>query len=339
MRIVYAGTPEFAVPALAALLGSRHDVVGVLTQPDRPKGRGQQIALSPVKQAAQTHGVPVSQPQTLKNEDDRAVLVAWKPDVIVVVAYGIILPKAVLALPRLGCVNIHASLLPRWRGAAPIQRAILAGDRETGVTIMLMDSGLDTGPILLEHRVAIDPTETAGTLHDRLAAIGAPALLRALDGLESGAIHAEPQPAEGMTYASKIDKAEAVVDWRLSAEEVVRKVRAFDPWPVAESRLDGEQLRIYAAHVAPIVSVAPLASIARSAPAAPIAPMASAAPEDARQDAAVIPGTIVAISENGVIVSCGHGSVALTEIQRPGRRRISARDFANTQQLVGRRFE
>lgn len=181
MRIAFAGTPAFALPALHALLDSGHAVVGVLTQPDRPKGRGRQLAASPVKEAALAAGIAVAQPQSLKSEADRAALMSWRPDVLVVVAYGLILPRAVLELPSLGCVNIHASLLPRWRGAAPIQRAVLAGDAESGVTIMLMDSGLDTGPMLLQRRVPLDPEETGGSLHDRLAALGAPALLEALE--------------------------------------------------------------------------------------------------------------------------------------------------------------
>jgi methionyl-tRNA formyltransferase len=212
LRIAFAGTPEFALPALHALLGSDHSVVGVLTQPDRPKGRGRQIAASPVKQAAQAHGVQVSQPHSLKSEADRADVVTWRADVLVVVAYGLILPRAVLELPRLGCVNIHASLLPRWRGAAPIQRAILAGDAETGATIMRMDAGLDTGPMLLQRSVKISPTDTGGSLHDRLAALGAPALLEALEGLASGTLEGQPQPSEGVTYASSCESSRPA--WR-----------------------------------------------------------------------------------------------------------------------------
>jgi methionyl-tRNA formyltransferase len=308
VRVAYAGTPEFAVPALLALLDSRHPVVGVLTQPDRPKGRGRQVAASPVKLAALEHGVPVSQPQTLRNESSRADLVRWRPDVLVVVAYGLILPQAVLDLPRLGCINIHASLLPRWRGAAPIQRAVLAGDRETGVTIMLMDAGLDTGPILLQEAVAIAPSDTAASLHDSLAKQGARALVAALEGLESGSLTPRPQPNEGVTYAAKINKSEAVLDWTQSADEIVRKVRAFNPWPIAETQLEGEQLRIYAASV--------------------ISP----------RGAATAPGTITVTREGQVIVSCGTGALALEEVQRPGRRPISGRDLANTTGLAGRRL-
>ena len=308
MRVAYAGTPEFAVPALRALLGSPHSVVGVLTQPDRPKGRGRQVAPSPVKVAALEHGLPVSQPQTLRDESSRADLVRWHPDVLVVVAYGLILPQAVLDLPRMGCVNIHASLLPRWRGAAPIQRAVLEGDPETGVTIMLMDAGLDTGPILLQEAVAIAPTDTAASLHDSLAKQGARALLAALEGLAGGSLTPHPQPSEGVSYAAKINKSEALLDWTRSAAEIVRKVRAFNPWPIAETQLEGEQLRIYAASVA-------------SAPATPTRP-----------------GTIAVTREGHVTVSCGFGAVTLEEVQRPGRRPISGRDFANTAGLAGRRL-
>jgi methionyl-tRNA formyltransferase len=309
VRIAYAGTPEFAVPALLALLGSRHSVAGVLTQPDRPKGRGRQLAASPVKRAALEHGLPVSQPQSLRDESSRAELVQWQPDVLVVVAYGLILPQAVLDLPRLGCVNIHTSLLPRWRGAAPIQRAVLAGDRQTGVTIMLMDAGLDTGPILLQEAVAVTPSDTAASLHDTLAKQGASALVAALEGLESGSVAPRPQPNDGVSYAAKINKSEAVIDWTRSADEIVRKVRAFTPWPIAETLLDGEQLRVYAA-----------STVSDTA------------------GAAIVPGSITVTREGKVTVSCGVGAVVLEEVQRPGRCPISGRDLANIAGLAGRRF-
>jgi methionyl-tRNA formyltransferase len=312
VHIAYAGTPEFAVPALTALLGSPHSVVGVLTQPDRPKGRGRQLAASPVKQLALDHGIPVSQPQSLRDESSRADLRAWRPDALVVVAYGLILPQAVLDLPRLGCFNIHASLLPRWRGAAPIQRAVLAGDRETGITIMRMGAGLDTGPILLQHTVSISPADTAGSLHDSLSQLGARALLKALEGVEDGSLASRPQPAEGVTYAAKIAKSEAAIDWTRSAEEIARKVRAFDPSPIAETQLDGEQLRIYRVLAAP----------------EPELPMAAAA----------APGTITVNRNGSVLVACGTGALTLVEVQRPGRRPISARDWANTSDLAGRRL-
>jgi methionyl-tRNA formyltransferase len=313
LRLAFAGTPEFALPAFHALVGSQHPVVGVLTQPDRPKGRGRQLAASPVKLAALERGIPVSQPTTLKNEADRAALVGWQPDVLVVVAYGLILPRAVLDLPRLGCVNIHASLLPRWRGAAPIQRAILAGDVQTGVSIMRIDVGLDTGPVFLERRVPIEPEATGGSLHDRLATEGAEALLQVLDCLAAGTAQSTPQREDGITYAAKIGKNEALIDWSQPAEEIGRKVRAFNPWPIAETRLEGEQLRIYAAHVV-------------------------ACSRADRPEAMPVPGTILDVTGSSITVACGTDALALTELQRPGRRPVAARDLINTLDLAGRRL-
>ena len=309
LRIAFAGTPDFALPAFHALVGSRHTVVGVLTQPDRPKGRGRHLASSPVKLAAQQCGIPVSQPVTLKTEADRADLAAWQPDVLVVVAYGLILPRAALELPRLGCVNIHASLLPRWRGAAPIQRAILAGDAQTGVSIMRMDVGLDTGPVFLERTVTMAPGETGGSLHDRLAAEGGSAVLQVLDQLSTNSAQLTPQREDGVTYASKIDKAEALIDWSRDAVEIERQVRAFNPWPIAETRLDGEQLRIYAARVI-----------------------------DANHESNVGESGRIVDSNDAIVVACGRGRLALTELQRPGRRPVAARDFINTLDLAGRRL-
>jgi methionyl-tRNA formyltransferase len=299
------------VPALQALVASSHEVVGVLTQPDRPKGRGQQLAASPVKQAALAANLPVAQPLTLKTAEGRSALESWKPDVMVVVAYGLILPSAALTIPRLGCVNIHASLLPRWRGAAPIQRAILAGDEETGVTIMQMDVGLDTGPMLLKHPVRIEPDDTAASLHDRLAATGANAVLEALDGLSNGTMAAEPQPEVGVTYAAKLEKSEARIDWTARAVEIERQVRAFNPWPIAETKYEGEQLRVLKAR---------------------------AEMSESTRLGGQPPGTILLVSERAVLVQCGMGRLALHEVQRPGKRPVSARDFANTAPLAGRRL-
>lgn len=313
MHIAFAGTPEFALPAFEALIHSPHRLVGVLTQPDRPKGRGRQLAASPVKLAALEHGVPISQPSSLKQEADRADLAGWRPDVLVVVAYGLILPKAVLELPRFGCVNIHASLLPRWRGAAPIQRAILAGDEHTGVSIMKMDAGLDTGPVYLETGVPIEAEDTAGTLHDRLAREGGLALLQVLDQLPSGNARLTPQREDGVTYAAKVDKSEALIDWNRAAVEIHRKVRAFNPWPIAETRLEGEQLRIHGARL-------------------------ETAAEAHSHSIAHVPGMIVGIRDNSILVACGSGHLALTEVQRPGRRPVAARDLINTVDLVGRRL-
>jgi methionyl-tRNA formyltransferase len=332
LRVAFAGTPEFAVPALKALLSSSHSVVGVLTQPDRPKGRGRQLAASPVKEAALAHGIPVSQPLTLKEEAGRADLAAWRPDVLVVVAYGVILPPAVLNLPRLGCLNIHASLLPRWRGAAPIQRAILAGDAKTGVTIMLMDVGLDTGPMLLRKEITIGPTDTGGSLHDRLASSGAAAILEALEGYADGRLPAVPQPAEGITYAAKIEKSEALIDWRRNALEIERQVRAFNPWPIAETRLDGEQLRVFEAVAEPARPNGPVRS---SFSGAPMAIQSSDGPQ-IHPDA----GTIVTVRDEALVVQCGQGYIALRQLQRPGRRAVSAGDFVrgSGSPLVGKRL-
>lgn len=320
LRIAFAGTPEFAVSALRALVDSAHTVVGVLTQPDRPSGRGRKVTASPVKQAALEMGFPVSQPVTLKTEEGRRDLAAWSPNVLIVVAYGLILPREVLALPRLGCINIHASLLPRWRGAAPIQRAILAGDAQTGITIMQMDAGLDTGPMLLQRQVAIRPDDTSGTLHDRLAALGAEALLESLAGASSGRVHVQPQPAEGVTYAAKIDKAEALIDWTRDALDIDRQIRAFNPWPVAETRFAGEPLRIHSA------SAYESKNDPKSLETAKID-----SPERH-------PGTIIGIHEDAIHVQCGRGSLALTSVQRPGRRPISALDFAHSCPIKGQRF-
>jgi methionyl-tRNA formyltransferase len=303
LRIAFAGTPEFALPPLHALAKSPYELVGVLTQPDRPKGRGRHTAASAVKLAAQALGLTVAQPRSLRAAEERLALESWRPDVLVVVAYGLILPQVVLDLPRLGCVNIHASLLPRWRGAAPIQRALLAGDVETGVTIMSMDAGVDTGPILLQRTVVIDPRATSGLLHEQLAVLGATALLEALHALEAGHSRPQAQPASGVTYAAKIEKSEALIDWRLSAAEIERRVRAFDPWPVAETRAGGEQLRIFSAHVV-------------------------------NSDGDEAPGTVLGLGQDGIVVRCGVGALVVTELQRPGRKRLPARDFLNAGDLV-----
>lgn len=256
MRIAFAGTPEFAVPTLLALRGSPHQLVGVLTQPDRPRGRGRRLAPSAVKAAADP-AVPLAQPAALRSPEDRAPLAEWRPDVLVVVAYGLILPKPVLDIPRLGCVNVHASLLPRWRGAAPVERALLAGDETTGVTIMLMEEGLDTGPVLLQQPLAIDPLDTGASLRGKLARLGAPLLLEALRGLADGSLRPRPQPTEGVTYARKLEKSEAPIDWRRPAVEIERQIRALQPWPVAETlHRDprtglSERLLVHAARLAP----------------------------------------------------------------------------------------
>lgn len=299
MRIVYAGTPEFAVPPLAALVGSRHEVVGVLTQPDRPAGRGRRVEHGAVKEFALAHGLPVAQPTTLRTPEGRAPLDGWHPDLMVVVAYGLILPPEVLASPRYGCLNIHASLLPRWRGAAPIQRALLAGDAETGVAVMQMDAGLDTGPVLLERRVTIGPDEDSPELHARLAALGATALLDAIDGLEAGTLVPRPQSAAGATYAAKLDKSEARIDWREDAVAIARRVRALRPWPGADTLLRNELVRVHRARALP----------------------------DAASAAA--PGTLLGIEDDMLVVACGRGRLGILGLQRAGRRSVTAKEFAN----------
>lgn len=307
LRVIFAGTPEFSVPALQALLGSQHYVCAVYTQPDRPAGRGRHVAMSAVKQCALQHGVAIEQPATLRDAAAVEKLKEWRADVMVVVAYGLILPPTVLAVPPLGCINIHASLLPRWRGAAPIQRAILAADAESGVTIMRMEAGLDTGPMLLERRTRIGARETAATLHDRLAANGAEALLEALVGLADGSIESTTQPAEGVTYAAKINKQEALIDWSQDARAIDRQVRAFNPWPVAETRWQGQQLRIW-----------------------------EAIPEDAPSDAA--PGTVIAAGNAGIRVSTGAGVLNVTRVQLAGRKAVTAAEFINAHRIDGARL-
>jgi methionyl-tRNA formyltransferase len=321
LRAAFAGTPEFALPALAALR-AHTEVVGVLTQPDRPSGRGRRLAASAVKSAAAAAHLPLAQPLTLAGEAARAVLAKWQPDVLVVVAYGMLLPPEVLALPRYGCINVHASLLPRWRGAAPVQRAILAGDTQTGVSIMQMDAGLDTGPVLLQRRIGMRADHTAGSLRDELAALGAVALLEALEGLSAGTLRASPQPREGVTYAAKISKAEARIDWTRAAADIERQVRAFNPWPMAETLLEGEQLRVLAARVAPPAAY-------QDSPEAKRAE---------RVDKISEPGSIVAVSTDSMTVQCGRGCLGITQVQRPGRRPVSVADYSHSLGLAGRRL-
>jgi len=304
IRLVFAGTPDFAVPHLAACRRDNVDIVAVYTQPDRPAGRGRTLAQSPVKQAALAAGIAVEQPENFKDAGARERLRAYAPDLLVVVAYGLILPRKVLAIPRLGCWNVHASLLPRWRGAAPIQRALLAGDARTGVCLMQMAAGLDTGPVLLSRAVPIDPDDTGGSLHDKLAALGAQLLADGLDRLLHGrALTAEPQPEQGVTYAHKLDKAEAVLDWNDAARLLERKVRAFNTWPVAEARLAGETLRVWKALALPAGK-----------------PSAEQAPT---------PGSIVAAGREGIDIACAEGILRLLDVQRAGGRRIAAADFVN----------
>ena len=317
LRVAFAGTPDFALPPLAALHGA-HQLVGVLTQPDRPSGRGRLVTSGPIKQAALDYGVPVLQPLRLRGNDagattslatTLAALRDWQPDVMVVVAYGLILPQAVLDLPRMGCLNIHASLLPRWRGAAPIQRAMLAGDSTTGITIMQMDAGLDTGDILLEAPLSIGARVVAGELHDQLAALGAAQVLLALEGLATGQLLPQPQPSLGITYAAKLSKDEARIDWNSGAEQIDRQIRAFNPWPVAETRLRGEPVKLLRSRVAP-----------------------AAAGSGARRDlASTRVGTVIGLADDALEVCCGQGVLQVLQLQRAGRRPVSARDFLNAE--------
>ncbi len=294
MKIIFAGTPQFAASALAALL-KEHQVVAVLTQPDRPSGRGMQLTASPVKQLALQHGLPVLQPATLKTEEAQRSVAALDADAMVVAAYGLILPRAVLQLPRHGCLNIHASLLPRWRGAAPIPRAILAGDAETGITIMQMDEGLDTGAMLLRRACPIMPDDTAATLHDRLAGMGADCILEALRLLPENCLAPAKQDEAEATYAAKLLKSEAQIDWRQDARQIERAVRAFNPFPVCHADLGGVALKIWQAAVQ----------------------------EGAQGEA----GEILAVDKRGITVACGKDALRLEVLQRPGGKAQPAAQF------------
>ena len=307
MNVLFAGTPEFAARCLEALLKSRHRVIGVITQPDRPAGRGFALAPSPVKKLASARGIQVTQPESLRDAQAQALLEHFRADVIVVAAYGLILPRPVLELPRDGAINIHASLLPRWRGATPIQRALLAGDRHTGVSIMQMDAGIDTGPVLMQAEIPILEDDTMGTLRDRLAELGAKLIVQALDALQAGVIKATPQSAEGVTYAAKLEKREARVDWRKGALTVNRQVRALNPSPGADARARGVELKIW-----------------RCATAA------------GRGN----PGEILSIGPDGLCVACGEDALVITELQRSGGKRLRAADFLRGFPLsAGERFD
>ncbi|SCY77429.1 methionyl-tRNA formyltransferase [Nitrosospira sp. Nl5] len=301
MKIIFAGTPSFSVPALEALADAGHEIALVLTQPDRPAGRGMRTAESAVKSLAQKRKFSLSQPYSLKQAELRTQLEAIDADIMVVAAYGLILPSTVLNIPRLGCLNIHASLLPRWRGAAPIQRAILAGDRETGITIMQMDQGLDTGAILLQRSIAIAQDDTAQTLHDKLALLGALCIVEALTGIQQGKISATPQNEAAARYAPKLEKEEAEIDWRCSAESISRAVRAFNPRPGAHSRVRGISMKVWQASVA--------------------------------ADVADRPGEIVATRRDGIVVGCGNGSLVLEIVQKSGGKKLTAAQFLSGHSL------
>ncbi|MEN8179834.1 MAG: methionyl-tRNA formyltransferase [Pseudomonadota bacterium] len=304
LNIIFAGTPGFAAEALKALLGSEHRVIAVYTQPDRPAGRGRKLTYGPVKQLAMDSQIPVKQPKSLKGEPEQAELQALDADLMVVVAYGLLLPQAVLDAPRLGCINIHASLLPRWRGAAPIQRAIMAGDRESGVTIMQMEAGLDTGPMLHILRCPIDDDDTGGALHDRLASLGARALLEALPKLAAGDIAPETQNDNLANYASKLDKRESQIDWSQPAAQIDRRVRAFNPWPVAQADFQGKVMRIWESQVVEAAVEAP-------------------------------PGTVVSSGKDGIDVATGQGLLRIRKLQMPGKRAMAAVDFLNAHVVDG----
>lgn len=301
LNLVFAGTPEFAVPTLAALVAAGHRIAAVYTQPDRPAGRGRQLAQSAVKQWAARSGLSVHQPPSLRAPDEAARLAALRPDAMIVVAYGQILPQSILDIPRLGCINVHGSILPRWRGAAPIQRALLAGDAVTGVSIMRMEAGLDTGPVFAAARVPIDAMDTAASLHDRLAELGARTLAQALPRYASGELQAEQQSEAGVTYAAKLRKEEGQLDWRKSAAELDRQVRGFNPWPIAETRWRGRQLRVWEAHPMPEPHAAP-------------------------------PGTVID-SSDGILVATGDGVLKLTHVQLAGRKAMDASEFVRAHSL------
>ena len=304
MKLIFAGTPEFAAQALSAIVAAGHEVALVLTQPDRPAGRGMALQPSAVKKVALAHGIEVFQPLTLKDAEAQAKIAAVGAEVMVVAAYGLILPQAVLDMPRFGCINIHASLLPRWRGAAPIQRALLAGDAETGVCIMQMEAGLDTGPVLLRGAFPIEATDTTASLHDRLAGLGARLCVEALGKLP---LPAEAQPAEGVTYAHKIEKAEAVIDWTKPAIELDRHIRAFNPFPGAQALFGGHTVKLWQA--SPVAGSGPL-------------------------------GSVLAVDKKQVVIACGAGALAVSELQKAGGKRLPVQQFLAGHPLkVGDRFD
>ena len=307
LRIIFAGTPEFAVPALDALLCSGHELVAVYTQPDRPAGRGRKLQASPVKVRALKDGVEIVQPASFRADEDVEYLRGFEADLMVVAAYGLILPQAVLEAPRLGCINIHASLLPRWRGASPIQQAILAGDPASGITLMKMDRGLDTGDMIASRSIEIDPAWSAGDLHDALAPLGAELLLDALADIEPALAAARPQDESLSCYAPRIDKARAEIDWTRPGAELAREVRAFNPWPVSFSYLDGENLRLWAA----------------------------GSVDDGGEGE---PGEVVRHDAEGLFVRCGDGLLQVTELQFAGRGRVSAAQALNARNLAGLRL-
>ncbi len=302
-RIIYAGSPDFAVPALQALLDSSHEVVAVLTQPDRPAGRGRKLKACPVKTAAEQAGLRVMQPDSLRESLVQAELKALTADLLVVAAYGQLLPPEVLCIPRVACVNLHGSLLPRWRGASPIQTAILSGDSETGVSLMQMDTGLDTGPVYATVTTPIRADDTGGSMHDRLAQLGADLMMRHIDSILDKSLHPELQPEAGVSHAPRIVKADGWIDWQQSAVDIDRRIRAFNPWPVAQTTLAGEQLRCW------------MSALGR------------------QPDSAKRPGTVLGIGDNALQVQTGDGVLLLESLQLPGRKPVSGRQFASAHDM------
>ncbi|BFT32115.1 methionyl-tRNA formyltransferase [Alteromonas sp. D210916BOD_24] len=306
LKVIFAGTPDFAAKHLSALLTSNHDIVAVYTQPDRPAGRGKKLTASPVKVLAEQHQIPVFQPESLKNEDAQETLAALHADIMVVVAYGLLLPTAVLNAPKLGCINVHGSILPKWRGAAPIQRSIWAGDTQTGVTIMQMDEGLDTGDMLHVATLPITPSDTSATLYDKLAELGPEALVEVLDNIEN--YPPQKQDDTLASYAKKLSKEEALINWQDDAEQIERNIRAFNPWPVAWMKVDDQNVKVWAAEVVPL-------------------------------DQQAKPGTIVRANKEGITVATGKQALRITVLQIPGKKALPAADVINARQTwfeVGR---